>query len=155
MKNIFQKAIIIAATGFILLHTSCTPEACFEETESFLKGNLYSYSTKKILAADSLSLWGSNSGTSFVYNNALKLSKVLFPLDASSVTSSFVIKINGVTDNIEITYTSYPHLISKECGYTFYHNIETITFTKNIIDSVHISKHTITTINEENIQIYY
>jgi hypothetical protein len=155
MNKLLQKAIIIAATGFALLYGSCTPEACFEETESFLKGTLYSYSTKKLLAADTLSLWGSNNGSSLVYNNSIKLSKVLFPLDASSGTSSFVIKINGITDNVEITYTSYPHLISKECGYTFYHNIETITFTKNVIDSVHIGKYNITTLNEENIRIYY
>lgn len=155
MNKLIQRAIIITITGVAMLHASCTPEACFEETESFLKGSLYSISTKKIQAADSLSLWGLNSESYKVYSKALRLSRVLFPLDASTGKSSFVIRINGTSDNLEITYTSYPHLISKECGYTFYHSIESITFTKNIIDSVHISKYNITTLNEENIQIYY
>ncbi len=155
MTKLIQRAIIIAATVLAVLQSSCTPEACFEETESFLKGSLYSFSTEKILAADSLSLWGLNSESYKVYNKSLKLSRVLFPLNASSDKSSFTIKINGTTDNIEITYSSYPQLISKECGYTFYHNIETISFTRNIIDSVHINKYNVTTLNEENIRIYY
>lgn len=155
MKKFIQKAIIIAAAGFALLQISCTPEACFEETESFLKGSLYSKTTEKILAADSLSLWGLNSESFKIYSKALRISRVLFPLNASTAKSSFVIKINGITDSIEVTYSSYPHLISKECGYTFYHNLEAVTFTKNTIDSVHIRKNKITTLNEENIQIYY
>ena len=50
------------------------------------------------------------------------------------IPATFVIKINGVTDTIEFQYSSYPHLISKECGYTFYHHLDTVTnFTKHII----------------------
>ncbi len=155
MTKFIQRAVLIIATVLAMFQASCTPEACFEETESFLKGTLYSFTTEKMLAADSLSLWGLNSESYKVYSKSLRLSRVLVPLDASSGKSAFVIKINGITDNIEITYSSYPHLISKECGYTFYHNIEAISFTKNIIDSVYISKSNITTLNEENIQIYY
>jgi hypothetical protein len=46
-------------------------------------------------------------------------------------------------------------MISKECGYTFYHTIEAPSFTTNIIDTVTVVKYTITTLSEENIRIYY
>ena len=67
----------------------------------------------------------------------------------------FIIRINGTDDTIEFRYSGYLHLISKECGYTWYYNLDTALHSFNIIDSLSFSKKTITTLSEENIQIYY
>jgi hypothetical protein len=134
---------------------SCAPEACFEETSSFLKATFYNYITNKKAPPDSLTLFGRNMQANKIYNNAINVQPALFPLDAAAHKCTFEIRINGVTDTIQFIYTSYPHLISKECGYTFYHTLDTFYYSKNTIDYIYRSSNKITTLNEENLHIFY
>lgn len=153
MKN--QVSFIYAV--FIVLGTtlmiSCTPEACFEETNAYLKATFYNNTSKITDTPDSLTLIGLNK-TSRIYNKEPGVQPALFPLDASSDTCTFVIKINNVTDTIQFIYSSYPHLISKECGYTFFHKLDTFFLSRNAF-YVYKSSNNITTANEENIRIFY
>jgi hypothetical protein len=139
----------------IISISSCSPDACFEETNSFLKASLYLDQTKKLKAPDSLTLYGMNTSGGKIYDRASKIQPALFPLNPSSDTSTFVIRINGVADTIMFVYRSYPHLISKECGYTFFHDLDTLFYSKNIIDYIYRGSNRITTKNEENIRIFY
>jgi hypothetical protein len=141
--------------GFIKLVISCTPEACFEETNSYLKASFYSDSTKKQLTPDSVTIAGLDQPANKIYDKAAGVQPALFPLDASSGSCIFKIIINGVADTIEFRYNSFPHLISKECGYTFYHNLDTFFYSRNTIDYIYRSSNSITTANEENIRIFY
>lgn len=141
--------------AMIISISSCSPDACFEETNAFLKASFYLDQTKKLKAPDSLTLYGLNAVGGRIYNKAAKIQPALFPLNPSADTSSFVIKINGVSDTIKFIYRSYPHLISKECGYTFFHDLDTIFYSKNIIDYIFRGNNSITTKNEENIRIFY
>lgn len=148
-------SIFIILSGLFLLINSCTPESCYEDTESLLKATFYDYATKKSIKPTTLTLSGLNND-SLIYNSESNIQPSLFPLNSATDNCSFKIKINGITDTIEFNYYSYPHLVSKECGYTYYHNLDTvIVYTTNIIDSISLSKSNITTINEENIRIYY
>lgn len=146
----FLPAIFIA--GFLI---SCAPDACFEETTSFLKASFYNNATKLKAAPDSLTLFGLNMQTNKIYNKAVKVQPALIPLNVSARNSTFVIRINGITDTIQFIYSSYPHLISKECGYTFYHTLDTFQYSKNTIDYIYRSSDNITNLNEENIRIFY
>jgi hypothetical protein len=149
----FFPALLIAACT-ALIH-SCAPEACFEETTSFLKATFYSNTSTEKAAPDSLTLFGMNMQTAKIYNKAVKVQPALFPLNPSANKCTFVIRINGVTDTIQFLYSSHPHLISKECGYTFYHTLDTFFYSKNTIDYIYRSSDNITTLNEENIRIFY
>jgi len=155
MRKVIPGNLFGILSGLILFMLSCTPESCFEETKSFLKASLYDNITKKMQAPDSLTAYGLNMETNKLYNKAKKLQIALLPLNALTDNCAFIIKINGITDTLELWYSSYPHLVSKECGYTFYHNLDTLTYTTNAIDSIYIRKNIITTINEENVQIFY
>jgi hypothetical protein len=143
--------------AFILLLTgiSCSPGSCFEETNSYLKGFFYLKSTGKAFPPDSLTMYGSGRDTSLIYNKAKNVKPALLPLNASTTESSLVLKINGVLDTLKVSYSSNIHFISKECGYTYYHIIESINYTTNLIDTVTIIRSNVTTLNEENIRIYY
>jgi hypothetical protein len=134
---------------------SCTVGSCFDETESRVKATFYSTETGNPTAPDSVTLFGIYMDTLEIYNKTTNLKTAEFPLYAEKQGCKFVIKINGIIDTIEFNYISYPHLLSKECGYTFFYTLETDTHTKNTIDSVSIIKNTITTFNEENIRIFY
>ena len=155
MRKYISESLLIILPGFILFMISCTAGSCFEETESYLKASFYTgEGTPKITAPDTLTLYGLNND-SIIYNKSAKIQPALIPLNSSTDSCTFIIKINGVTDTIKIQYSSYPHLISKECGYTFYHNLDSLTFTRNGIDSISKIKNNITTLNEENIRIFY
>jgi hypothetical protein len=133
---------------------SCTPAACFEETNAYLKASFYINSTKQKLPPDSVTLSGLGQ-TEKIYNKASGLQPALFPLNSSSSSSTFVIRINGIDDTIEFNHSSFPHLISKECGYSVFHSLEMHTFTQHNIDTILIINRNITTVNEENIRIFY
>jgi hypothetical protein len=148
----FLPVLLIAGISAII--TSCAPEACFEETNSYLKASFYNDSTKKQLAPDSLTIFGLGQATK-IYDKAKGVQPALIPLNPSSGNCIFIIRINNVTDTLEFLYSSYPHLISKECGYTFFHILDSNTYTQNNIDTILTINHNISTANEENIRIFY
>lgn len=139
----------------LLSAVACTTGACFEETESFLKATFYSNETKKAVAPDSVTLFGFGHETNLIYDKSAGVQPALFPLNSSADTSAFVITINGITDTIKFIYGSYPHLVSRECGFTFYHDLDSVVYTTHNIDYVYRGKNKITTVNEENIRIFY
>jgi hypothetical protein len=155
MRKLYPGNIIVLIAGFILLATSCTPGSCFDETEARVKATFYSLETGKILAPDSISLYGIDMDTNKIYDRDLKVQSAEFPLKASDVSCKFIIKINGVTDTMEFSYSNYPYLLSKECGYTYFYDLDTVVHSFNTIKSVSFEKKTITTFNEENMRIYY
>lgn len=153
MKRILQAAAAKIVILLSVIAGACTPEACFEETNAFVKASFYINENQ--VTPDSLTLYGLGHESAKLYNKAVKVKPALFPLNSSDITSTFIIRINGISDTITFTYSSYPHLISTECGYTFYHILEQPTFTKNNIDNIIVRNRNITTINEENIRIFY
>jgi hypothetical protein len=155
MRKVLIIFILITAYAATLLQTSCTPGSCFEETNAYVKATFYLTSKLKAIAPDSVTLYGAGRDTSLIYDKRASLNQALMPLNAATDGCTLVIRINGVNDTISFSYTTSSHLISKECGYTFYHIIEPPFFTTHIIDTVTVVKKTITTQSEENIRIYY
>jgi predicted nucleic-acid-binding Zn-ribbon protein len=144
---------ILACTCLYL--SSCTAGSCFDETESRVKGTFYSTETGKALAPDSVTLFGVTMDTLEIYDKKTNLQSAELPLYAAEQVCKFVIRINGINDTLEFRYSNYPHLLSKECGYTFFFTLDTVINSVNIIDSISIQKNTITTFNEENLRIFY
>jgi hypothetical protein len=157
MRKFIHGSLFIILSGFIFFLISCTPGSCFEDTKSSLKATFYTNISEisKPVAPDTLTLIGLNRD-SVIYKKALKVQPALIQLNPSSSSSSFLITINGVTDTITFWYSSYPHFISKECGYTFYNHLDSIPI-KNfkLIKDIYISNPTITNLNAENIRIFY
>jgi hypothetical protein len=153
MRKFIPGSLFIMLPAIILFIASCTAGSCFEETESYLKASFYVNAT--VAAPDSLTLYGLNND-SLIYNKTVNVQPALFPLNASAESSSFVIQVNGISDTIQFHYTSYPHLISKECGYTYYHLLDSVPkYTQHFIDTIYVSNKTITNLNVENIRIFY
>lgn len=145
--------IILIIAGIYL--PACTPEGCLEETESYLKASFYSSATGVQVKPDSITVHGNGMEFMKIYSGQRQLSIARLPLNPSTGSSDFVVKINTGTDNLSVTYSSYVHLISKECGYSFNHVIEGISSSNNLIDSVRIINPQITNENLENIRIYF
>jgi hypothetical protein len=151
-----KKVFPLVALCFILKFTiSCVPESCQENTQSLLNASFYKQGTIKTNPPDSLTISGLNNGNMKIYNRLLKAQTIQLPLDPSTDTCGFVIKLNTVTDTLFFIYSSYPHMISKECGFTFYHVLDSYIITGTTVDTILISNKNITTFNNENIRIFY
>jgi len=155
MRNLYNGILLFTMTLTGLYLNSCSAGSCFDETESKVKATFYSAETGNTLAPDSVTLYGVNMDTLKLYDSTTVLKIAEFPLYAAEHASRFVLIINGVNDTLEFSYSSYPHLLSKECGYTFFYTLNSVIHSVNIIDSISIEKKTITTFNEENLRIFY
>lgn len=151
IKRLF---LVLYAVIFASL-TSCTPGSCFEKTDSLLDASFYDNATNKAIAPDSLTVFGLGVDTNKIYSASKSIKKASLPLNSASGNSVFIMKINKLTDTISVFYSSYPHLISKECGYTYYHHIDSVFHSRNIIVSIFINQRTVTNLDEENLRIYY
>jgi hypothetical protein len=156
MKKLSVSSLIFILPVLLLIVDSCSDGSCIDETESLLKANLYVYGGA-IKAPDSLTVYALNMPSEKVYNKASNVTTALIPLNPTATESVFIFRINGINDTVKFRYTSYPHLISKECGYTYYHDLDKDPFecTNHIIDTIEIKNSTITTLKVENIRIFY
>jgi hypothetical protein len=156
MGKIIRRSLLIILSVIVLIFSSCAPQGCMEETTAYVKASFFNKKAGKLLPPDSLTIYGLGKQANKLYNKALKIQPAKIPLNDTAQNCIFIIKINGKTDTLEFRYNSYPHLVSKECGYTFYHTLDTDRiYTKNAIIDLWYYKRNITTINEENIRIFY
>ena len=151
----FLPMLLLLAYLVIPVIQSCTPESCYENTISQVKAGFYQTGTGAGITVDSLSLYGLEMASSLIHDKSANLTGVNFPLDPSAASCSLVFIINGITDTVTLNYSSFPHLISKECGYSMFHTLESYTSTRNLIDTILISNRNITIPNEENIRIFF
>jgi len=152
--NITGLPVRIFFTVFILFRIfSCTPQGCLEETDVMVRGSFYQTGTGKIRTIDSITFTGVGVDTTRIYDKALNISSISIPLNSGSDTSVFIMKLNGIADTVTFICKSFPHFISKECGYVFFHSIENVTNTRTDVDFL-ISNRFTSTANEENIRIF-
>ena len=134
--------------------SSCLDSECNDDTEAYVKASFYSYETKQTLVPDSITLYGVGNDVK-IYDNQRITPPAFIPLKDSADETQFVIEINGAVDTITFIYTSFPHIISKECGYSMFRTIDSIYFTNNEIDSIALINPNVTLINVENVSIFY
>jgi|WetSurMetagenome_2_1015567.scaffolds.fasta_scaffold333977_2 hypothetical protein len=151
------RIIIPLFASISIVVASCSSGACFDESIAYVKASMNSVVSGKVkvLAPDSLSLYGPGMDNEKFYDAQKGITRAMLPLNASKDSCRLVMKINNKRDTLTFWYSSYTHLLSKECGYTFFFNIDSIHFTGYTIDSVKIVKKSVTTVLEDNIKIYY
>ena len=141
---------------FVMFIFSCTPLKCMEETEAYLNISFYYTSTNKPLTPDSVIIFGLNRESDTISTKTKDLTMAQIPLNNAADNSEFIVIYHGISDTVKFIYSSFPHLISKECGYTYYHTLDTTRiFTLNAIKNMKVWNGNITNLNEENIRISY
>lgn len=150
-KNILYSFLL---TILISVLWSCASQPCTENTLSTVNVSFYQTGTGLSVAVDSVTLYGIGMDTNRIYNKSTGLRVIQIPLDAGKDSCSFFIKINNSPDTVTFHYSSYPHLVSKECGFTFYHVLDTPNW-KRPEFNYQLKNINITTANEENIRIYF
>ena len=150
-----KKYIYLFIAVLSLLLTSCLDTECIDETRTYMRVTFYSYETKKAATPDSLSLYGAGNDEKIFDNNKKVALPALISLKDSDNETEFIITINGIDDTMRFVHSNSLYLISKECGYSMYHTIDTVYFTTNEIDSIYLTNKDITLRKIENVAIFY
>jgi hypothetical protein len=126
-----------------------------EDTIPFIRATFYKTGSEQSTIPDSITVYGIGKESEKLYYRAKNVSVMELPLNASSETCGFVLKINATIDTLRFRYSNYSHLISKECGITFFHVLESYKVSGSKVDTIIIRNNNITTSHEENIRIFY
>jgi hypothetical protein len=153
----FKLPALILLLTILELSNSCSSEACLEDTVATVKASFYRTGTDIPSNIDSLTISGAGNDPTKIYDNAKNISKIALPLNTSSGSSTFVLKINNITDTLILYYSNYPYLVSSECGISFFSTLDPEKYYVygNRVDTIIFKNNNITTFDEENIRIFY
>jgi hypothetical protein len=155
MINYIRPSLLLVSVILTVATLSCAPESCYEDTTSAVIAGFYETGTGVNISPDSVTVFGAGSVNDTLVSSQKNVKSVNIYLDPASPSCSYVFIIDGIQDTITFNYSSFAHLISKECGYSMFHTLETCTSTKNLIDTVIIRNRNITIPYEENIRIFF
>jgi len=148
------KIFFIIVAAFSILN-GC--DETFDLPPSVYSGIKFSYSdssktTSPIISAYGLGVVGINGADSLLYDSvSTNEISVTFSLNDSS---AFVFTIDSLTDTLTVYHTNTLIEESIESGFYYEYEITSINFTTNRIDSVAISDSTVTSVWNENLEIY-
>ncbi len=152
MKSGFRITVLVLLT---LLSQACSEQACYDDTDALVNVILLESGTGAAKKSDSLKITGLTFPSPVELVTETSVTKFSVPLNPAEETSVIVILLNGIADTATISYTNFIHLVSPECGYTFYSTINSLNTTHNIIDSLIIENKNITVDGERNMRLFY
>lgn len=138
-----------------LLTQACSEQACYDDVDPLVNVILLESGTGAAKKSDSLKVTGLAFPSPVALVTETSVTKFSIPLNPAAETSVIVILLNGIADTATISYTTFIHLVSPECGYTFYSVIQGLNTTHNIIDSLIIENKNITVDGERNMRLFY
>ncbi len=98
---------------------------------------------------------------SIIYDNVLNVSQMELPLNSTIDSCAFIFRVSLVDetkffadDTLWFIYNRLPSLISMECGFTTFYELDHIRFTGNLFYSIAIDDANITNSLNEHIKIF-
>ncbi|MEN8120998.1 MAG: DUF6452 family protein [Bacteroidota bacterium] len=154
-KNIFK--LLKFFLFFVVFLSSCkTEKECDTSTESLVKINFYvmTESLDSAVIVKPISAYGVGHKDSLLYEND-SISFVLLPLSPNGETTEFAFEIGPYTENILFTYKTTTYFESKECGFIANYEIESVSYSTNIIDTLIIINNEVTVENEDHVKLFF
>ncbi len=129
---------------------------CEEAAATSLRMGFYTLTTEGIAVSttiDSLTVFGLNRPEDKIYDNQKNAARIELPLNPSLDATAFVFLFPEHTDTIWFDYSRIPHLISAECGFTLFFDIESIAFTNHYIITGEIDIKLVSNTLDEHIKL--
>ncbi len=142
----------------------CGSNGCIENRSSIPLAQFYSYDEQQSsLSVDSISIYGVGQPTdSLLLDVGRAVSQVYLPLRFTQSTTQYVIRYDQkqlaspqYNDTLTFIYRAYPYFESIDCGAMYNYAIDTCLYTRNVLDSVAVTKDVITNDNSESVRIFY
>jgi hypothetical protein len=96
-----------------------------------------------------------------ILDNAANIAQINIPLNSITDSCAFVIRLPDVAgnttnfnDTLWFSYTRQPVLISMDCGFVTFYNIQRVRHTNNIIDSLVVEDSNVRNTLNEHIKIF-
>jgi hypothetical protein len=111
------------------------------------------------ITLDSLTVFGFGND-SLIYNNQFSVSQIELPLDSQRDSCAFIFVLPQVNseillyDTVWFFYDRKATLISMECGFSTFYELNNITFSKNRIDSLSLDNSNIRNTLDEHVKIF-
>ncbi len=135
--------------------SSCSTGACYDDLDPLLNFGLFTSGTGAVKKANTIKIIGELPPNDTILVDNKSVSSFSLMLNPAGQSVTLYITLDDVSDTAVISYDSYPHLVSAECGYTFYNEITELSTTHNIIDTLIIENKNVTLNGERNLRLFF
>jgi len=154
MNHCPLKIFFIILTGLSLL-SGC--DETYDLPPSVYSGINLSYSDSlktisPVISVYGLGVTGADGKDSLLYDN-ISTKEISLPFSINN-NSAFVLTIDSIIDTLTIYHINTLKEESIESGFYYEYEITSVNFTQNRIDSVAIPDSTVTSVWNENLEIY-
>lgn len=143
----------------ILALSSCASKECYDNQNTLPLAAFLSAQTGKQITIANLSVYGMGAPNDSLLADNENINELYMPLRPDEPSSSFIFKYGGseptLSDTVSFFYSSKPWFVSEACGVVYYFNIDSISHSANLIDSVAVPGMLITNANKRFIEIYF
>lgn len=132
-------------------------EVCGELTANPLRIGFYLPSENgqaQTAIVDSLTVFGLDRPGELIYDNRALVSRIELPLDPLGDTCGFVLIFPEKTDTLILTYQRELSLISVECGFAMFFELEQVWSTGNVIMVIEKSNHMVSNSLDEHLKVF-
>lgn len=161
-----NKAIVFftaAATFVGLLETGCNSVGCTDNQNSLPYAGFYAWPDGQAITLKSIEITGIGAPDDEpLYSSGESLSNIYLPFRSEQTVTSYCfhydqagIDSDAYNDTLTFRYSSRPYFASEECGAMLTYKIESLNYTRHLIESVEITDSTITNTDLERIKIYF
>ncbi len=155
--------LAVVAVAVMVLAWSCNNNGCLENQNSLPLAGFYSYPSERGMSVSSINLGGVGApNDSLLCTSGTAVSQVYLPFRSERNSTSFyiaytdsILMAHDVRDTMTFAYDSYSYLASEECGAMYRYRITSVSYTRNVLDSIAVTDSLITNIDAERIRIYF
>ncbi len=130
---------------------------CEAATDASLRIGFYTFSENgqaTTTSVDSLTIYGVGRSETKIYDNRKNVVRIELPVNPTVDSTAYVFIFPGHTDTLWVDYSRNPHLISVECGFTMFYEIENVQYTNHQIIRSDINTNLVSNTLDEHIQIF-
>lgn len=160
MKRLLKLALagawLCPVIGFF---ASCSEEAdCSMVVRPMMNGRIYTLDADGYVQNDTLdsltvTAWGTDS---ILINREAEVRELTLPLRYTADSTVLVFRYaQDVKDTVLIRHTNTPYFLSMDCGYQMRQILVSVSYTRHLLDSIHITQNEAGSYGQENIRLFY
>ncbi len=155
---VLRKFALLVLLMMALFFSACTDdEICEEATANALRVGFYiaDQEVETPASLNALSIYALGvSNRKLIYDSENNVSRVELALNPASDVCGFVFVFGLQSDTLWFEYERETHLISVECGFTMFYNLQNAEHTSDVILTLGIADSHVTNALNEHIKIY-
>lgn len=165
MKRIIDTCLALAAAVLLILVPSCSDDTCYDNRSALPLAQFHRKGSSTAVQLSGVSVGGIGvKGDSLLVDSAT-VSEFNLPLPHRQQSCRFKVTFTltdadnndaviHLSDTLTVAYSARPYFASRECGAMYYFDIESLTSTYHVLDSVAIASATVTNVSHVNFRLF-